>query len=123
MILFNITTSAEALCTLETNEITFIYCANTKVLKLSIQQIAAEFEQTWEIKLQLESSVNRAADEPLSSKEGSERGGHGTEHPCWLFQSADCRMFGVCVAYACSGNLMRHLRSRCIPESVITQKE
>ncbi|KAK6114443.1 BED zinc finger family protein [Brugia pahangi] len=92
-------------------------------------QIAAEFEQTWQMKLQLKSSVNRPADEPLSSKEGSERrGGHGTEHPCWRYftrnrKSADCRMCGAHVAYACSGNLMRHLRSRHISESVITQKE
>lgn len=81
------------------------------------------------MKLQLKSSVNRLADEPLSSKEGSERrGGHGTEHPCWRYftrdrKSADCRMCGTHVAYACSGNLMRHLRSRHISESVVTQKE
>ncbi|OZC10949.1 hypothetical protein X798_02093 [Onchocerca flexuosa] len=92
-------------------------------------QIAAEFEQSWQMKLQLKSSVNRPADEPLSSKESSERrGGHGTEHPCWRYftrnrKSADCRMCGTHVAYACSGNLMRHLRSRHISESVITQKE
>lgn len=92
-------------------------------------QIAAEFEQSWQMKLQLKSSVSRPADEPLSSKEGSERrGGHGTEHPCWRYftrnrKSADCRMCGTHVAYACSGNLMRHLRSRHISESVITQKE
>ncbi|MCP9264945.1 hypothetical protein DINM_020094 [Dirofilaria immitis] len=92
-------------------------------------QIATEFEQSWQMKLQLKSSVNRPADEPLSSKEGSERrGGHGTEHPCWRYftrnrKSADCRMCGTHVAYACSGNLMRHLRSRHISESVITQKE
>ncbi|EJW85397.1 hypothetical protein WUBG_03692 [Wuchereria bancrofti] len=92
-------------------------------------QIAAEFEQAWQMKLQLKSSVNRSADEPLLSKEGSERrGGHGTEHPCWRYftrnrKSADCRMCGTHVAYACSGNLMRHLRSRHISESVVTQKE
>ncbi|KAL3990816.1 BED zinc finger family protein [Acanthocheilonema viteae] len=92
-------------------------------------QIAAEFEQSWQMKLQLKSSANRSVDEPLSSKEGSERrGGHGTEHPCWRYftrnrKSADCRMCGTHVAYACSGNLMRHLRSRHISESVITQKE
>ncbi|CAG9540062.1 unnamed protein product [Cercopithifilaria johnstoni] len=92
-------------------------------------QIAAEFEQSWQMRLQLKSSVNRPTDEPLSSKEGSERrGGHGTEHPCWRYftrnrKSADCRMCGTHVAYACSGNLMRHLRSRHISESVITQKE
>uniref|UniRef100_A0A915PMR0 BED-type domain-containing protein n=1 Tax=Setaria digitata TaxID=48799 RepID=A0A915PMR0_9BILA len=90
-------------------------------------QIAAELEQSWQMKLQLKSSVSRPADE--SSKEGSERrGGHGTEHPCWRYftrnrKSADCRMCGTHVAYACSGNLMRHLRSRHISESVITQKE
>ncbi|VDK77016.1 unnamed protein product [Litomosoides sigmodontis] len=92
-------------------------------------QIAAEFEQSWQMKLQLKSSVNRSNDEPLLSKESSERrGGHGTEHPCWRYftrnrKSADCRMCGTHVAYACSGNLMRHLRSRHISESVITQKE
>lgn len=81
------------------------------------------------MKLQLKSSVNRPGDEPISSKEGSERrGGHGTEHPCWRYftrnrKSADCRMCGTHVAYACSGNLMRHLRSRHISESVVTQKE
>lgn len=95
----------------------------------SLVQIAAEFEQSWQMKLQLKSSVNRSGDEPLLSKESSERrGGHGTEHPCWRYftrnrKSADCRMCGTHVAYACSGNLMRHLRSRHISESVITQKE
>ncbi|VDM99074.1 unnamed protein product [Thelazia callipaeda] len=92
-------------------------------------QIAAELEQSWQLKSQLKMPVNRSADDPLPAKESSERrSGHGTEHPCWRYftrnrKSADCRLCGTHVAYACSGNLMRHLRSRHVSESVITQRE
>ncbi|VDN19679.1 unnamed protein product [Gongylonema pulchrum] len=88
------------------------------------------------MKLQLKIHLSRTApapgavvDEPSASyKESTEKRGHGTEHPCWRYftrdrKSADCRICGVHVAYACSGNLMRHLRSRHVAESVITQKE
>lgn len=91
-------------------------------------QVAVELDHSWQMKLQLKMNVNRPADESPSYKESSEKRGHGTEHPCWRYftrdrKSADCRMCGVHVAYACSGNLMRHLRSRHVAESVITQKE
>lgn len=57
------------------------------------------------------------------------RRGRAAEHPSWRYfcrinrKSSNCKLCGVHVAYACSGNLMKHLKSRHLAEFAITQRE
>lgn len=64
-----------------------------------------------------------------SDKSMWKRRGRAAEHPSWRYfcrinrKSSNCKLCGVHVAYACSGNLMKHLKSRHLAEFAITQRE
>ncbi|VIO89521.1 Uncharacterized protein BM_BM9241 [Brugia malayi] len=93
-------------------------------------QIAVELDQSWQMKLQLKADFNRISTETsLFHRNIWKRRGRAAEHPSWRYfcrinrKSSNCKLCGVHVAYACSGNLMKHLKSRHLAEFAITQRE
>ncbi|VBB28311.1 unnamed protein product [Acanthocheilonema viteae] len=93
-------------------------------------QIAVELDQSWQMKLQLKADFNRISSETsLFHRSMWKRRGRAAEHPSWRYfcrinrKSSNCKLCGVHVAYACSGNLMKHLKSRHLAEFAITQRE
>ncbi|KAK6114441.1 BED zinc finger family protein [Brugia pahangi] len=93
-------------------------------------QIAVELDQSWQMKLQLKADFNRISTETsLFHRNMWKRRGRSAEHPSWRYfcrinrKSSNCKLCGVHVAYACSGNLMKHLKSRHLAEFAITQRE
>ncbi|VDK77017.1 unnamed protein product [Litomosoides sigmodontis] len=93
-------------------------------------QIAVELDQSWQMKLQLKADFNRISSESsLFHRNMWKRRGRAAEHPSWRYfcrinrKSSNCKLCGVHVAYACSGNLMKHLKSRHLAEFAITQRE
>uniref|UniRef100_A0A915PRI1 BED-type domain-containing protein n=1 Tax=Setaria digitata TaxID=48799 RepID=A0A915PRI1_9BILA len=108
-------------------------------------QIAVELDQSWQMKLQLKADFNRLSSETslfrkshivsleeknqTSDRSMWKRRGRAAEHPSWRYfcrinrKSSNCKLCGVHVAYACSGNLMKHLKSRHLAEFAITQRE
>ncbi|MFH4977287.1 hypothetical protein AB6A40_003996 [Gnathostoma spinigerum] len=90
--------------------------------------VAKELENKWQVKMQLRSELRAVGDDTFRSEPFRKRG-RTAEHPSWLYfsridkKSANCTMCGVHVAYACSGNLMKHLKSKHVTEFVVAQKE
>ncbi|VDM50421.1 unnamed protein product [Toxocara canis] len=97
-------------------------------LKNCNPSIAEELERIWQSKLQLRADVNKFSEDSFRLDYTKKRG-RTTEHPSWFHfdrvdkKGANCKLCGVRVAYACSGNLMKHLKSRHVPEFVVAQKE
>uniref|UniRef100_A0A0M3IUZ7 BED-type domain-containing protein n=1 Tax=Ascaris lumbricoides TaxID=6252 RepID=A0A0M3IUZ7_ASCLU len=117
------------ICRLCSKQIMWINTRNAmQHLKSCNQQIADELERVWQSKLQLRADLNRFSEDSFHFDRGKRRG-RTTEHPSWFHfnridkKGANCKLCGVRVAYACSGNLMKHLKSRHVPEFVIAQKE
>uniref|UniRef100_A0A183ENT3 BED-type domain-containing protein n=1 Tax=Gongylonema pulchrum TaxID=637853 RepID=A0A183ENT3_9BILA len=116
-----------------------IKCINTRNAMQHFRschyQVAVELDQSWQVKLQLKANFNRISSKPSSSSPSLihfnmwKKRGRAAEHPSWRYfcrinrRSSNCRLCGAHVAYACSGNLMKHLKSRHIAEFTITERE